>query len=160
MEIRNPVYTEDGLIDCELNHPQFGWIPFTANPNDSEQTGRDAYQLALGMGIAAYVPPTAEDVLAAQRAGMRLTFAQLLIGLVAEGWITQAEGTAWLAGTPPAVVSALIAQLPAEQQFAALARAVRPSEVLRLDALVVAMGQAAGKTPEELDEFFQTYRNV
>ena len=160
MEIRNPIYTEDGLIDCELNHPQFGWIPFTANPNDSEQHGRDAFQLALGMGVAAYVPPSAEDVLAAQRAGMRLTFAQLLIGLVAEEWITQAEGTAWLAGTPPAAVTALIAQLPTGEQFPALARALRPSEVLRNDPLVTAMAAFEGKTPEEVDTFFTTYAMV
>lgn len=158
-EIRNPVFTYDGLIDCEVNHPEFGWIPFTANPNDPEAHGRAIFQSALAMGPqAAPSGPPPEQALV--RSFMRLSFAQLLIGLVAEGWITQAEGTAWLAGTPPAVVNALIAQLPAEQQFAALARAVRPSEVLRLDALVVDMGQAAGKTPEELDIFFQTYSNV
>lgn len=104
--------------------------------------------------------PNPEEILATQRADMRLTFAQLLIGLVAEGWITQAEGEAWLAGTLPAPVTALIDTLPAEQQFAAKARAIAPSAVLRSDPLVNALGAAQGKTPEQLDAFFQTYAQV
>lgn len=89
-----------------------------------------------------------------------ITFAQLMIGLVAEGWISEAEGEAWLAGTLPAPVVALIGTLPAPQQFAAKARASRPSEVLRLDPLVVSLGSAQNKTPEEIDQFFRTYAQV
>lgn len=112
-------------------------------------------------------PYTAEEIAAVQaaqaaaaeaaRARMSLTFAQLLIGLVAEGWITQAEGTAWLTGTLPAPVTALIATLPPAEQFPALARASRPSVVLRSDPLVVELGANQGKTPEEIDDFFRTY---
>ena len=34
------------------------------------------------------------------------------------------------------------------------ARAVAPSVVLRNDSLVIALGAAQGKTPEQLDAFF------
>lgn len=91
---------------------------------------------------------------------VKLTFAQLLIGLVAEGWITEAEGDGWLAGTLPAPVLSLIATLPAEARFPAKARAIRPSEVLRRDPLVEMLGAAQGKTPAELDQFFATYSQV
>lgn len=87
----------------------------------------------------------------------RLTFAQLLIGLVAEAWITEAEGEAWLSGTLPAPVLGLISTLPAEQQFPAKARALRPSEVIRNDPLVEMLGAAQGKSSAELDAFFATY---
>lgn len=89
-----------------------------------------------------------------------ISFAQLLIGLVAEGWLTQAEGEAWLDGVLPAPLTALIDSLPAEARFVALARAKRPSEILRDDPMVVALGAAQGKTAEELDQFFCTYANV
>lgn len=89
-----------------------------------------------------------------------ISFAQLLIGLVTEQWITEAEGEAWLAGTLPGAVLLVIDGLPAEQRFAAKARALRPSEVLRSDPLVAAMGTAAGKTEAEIDAFFQTYAGV
>lgn len=88
---------------------------------------------------------------------VQVTFAQLLIGLVAEGWITEAEGDGWLAGTLPAPVVALINTLPAPARFPAKARAIRPSTVLRHDPLVEMLGVAQGKTPEELDTFFATY---
>lgn len=89
-----------------------------------------------------------------------LSFAQLLTGLVAEQWISEFEGEQWLQGVLPPQVTTLIETLPQEQQFAAKARASRPSEVLRMDPLVVAMGAAQGKTPEELDQFFRTYAGV
>jgi hypothetical protein len=86
-----------------------------------------------------------------------LTFAQLMIGLVSEGWITTAEGEAWLTGTLPAPVLALIGTLPAGQQFAAKARAIRPTLIERADPLVVMLGTAQGKEVEDMDNFFRKY---
>ena len=107
---------------------------------------------------------TAEQVQEAStqtaRDGMRLTFSQLLIGLVAEQWITEAEGEAWLAGNVPAAAASLISELPQGQRFAAKARAVRPSVVLRTDPLLIALADAGDKTPEQLDAFFVTYAQV
>lgn len=37
---RNPVRLDDGRIDLEIEHPHYGWIPFTADPNDVEDHGR------------------------------------------------------------------------------------------------------------------------
>jgi len=85
-----------------------------------------------------------------------ITFAQLLIKLVREAWITEAEGLAWLGGVLPPGVLALIATLPQAERFAATARALRPSEVLRADPLVNIMAAAIGKAGE-LDDFFRTY---
>lgn len=59
MNICNPIFTADNRIDCEIEHPDFGWIPFTADPNDVEQHGRDIYEAALAMGPAPYVAPPA-----------------------------------------------------------------------------------------------------
>lgn len=89
-----------------------------------------------------------------------LSLAQLLIGLVAEQWITEADGEGWLAGTLPAAVTAVIDTMPPEHRFAAKARSLRPSDVLRADPLVAAMGAAAGKTETEIDDFFRTYAQV
>lgn len=58
MEIRNPIFTETGAIDCEIKHEKYGWIPFTASENDVEQHGREIFSAALEMGPSAYVPPT------------------------------------------------------------------------------------------------------
>ena len=60
MQIRNIRYNQHGTIDCEIEHPHFGWIPFTADPNDVEQHGRDIYAAALAAGPAPYEPPEPE----------------------------------------------------------------------------------------------------
>ena len=89
-----------------------------------------------------------------------LSFAQLLIGLVCEGWLTESEADAWTDGVLPAAILALIATLPPEQQFAARTRARVRSEIIRTDALVQALGVIQGKTPEQLDQFFIKYGEV
>lgn len=38
-EVRNAVYiTDQGHIDCEINHPDYGWIPYTIAPDDEDMT--------------------------------------------------------------------------------------------------------------------------
>ena len=90
-----------------------------------------------------------------------LSFAQMLIGLVSEGWITVDEGRAWRdrVSLPTAVV-AVISALPEEQQFAAETKALAASVVIRSDPLVSSMAIAAGRTEEEIDNFFRTYSQV
>ena len=60
MQIRNPIYTATGNIDCGIEHPQFGWIPFTASEDDPEEHGRLIYAAALEIGPAEYVPPSVD----------------------------------------------------------------------------------------------------
>jgi hypothetical protein len=64
MQIRNPVFTANGAIICEVEHPQYGWIPFTADLLDPEKHGREIYEAALAMSPAPYVPvvPTPEEI--------------------------------------------------------------------------------------------------
>ena len=35
MNYRNAKHIANGLIDCEINHPLHGWIPFTCDPADT-----------------------------------------------------------------------------------------------------------------------------
>lgn len=74
MDWRNPKYNQFGTIDIEVNHPRFGWIPFTAEPTDPEQSGRDLHATVLAAGgIAPYVaptPPTAADISAMDLANL------------------------------------------------------------------------------------------
>ena len=110
-----------------------------------------AVQEAIANGEPVGTPPTPPVIIP------NLSFAQLLIGLVTEGWITESEGGGWLVGTLPAPVLAVIATLPAGQQFAAKARAIRPSVIVRADPLVASLAAAEGKTSADIDAFFTTY---
>lgn len=57
MEFRNCRYTKAGTVNCEINHPQYGWIPFHATPDDVEQHGREIYAEAIKGEVAPYEPP-------------------------------------------------------------------------------------------------------
>lgn len=64
MEYRNAAYNADGsTIDCEVNHPELGWVAYTASPNDPEQTGRDLHaQIVADDAAAAYVAPEPDPI--------------------------------------------------------------------------------------------------
>jgi hypothetical protein len=66
MEYRNAKYINDnGWIDCEINHSEYGWIPYTLDPNDTDMTINNNDLLAAmnaNGDVAAYVPPTAAEI--------------------------------------------------------------------------------------------------
>lgn len=68
-EARNASFIDAvGTIDCEINHPEFGWIPYTISDLDTDTTiDNAAIKALLGSDVAAYVPPT-QDELDAQAA--------------------------------------------------------------------------------------------
>ena len=157
MNFRNPVYASNNWINCEIEHPTLSWIPFLADPNDTgaEFDVAELYdRMTRSPSLQPYVP-VPEVVVVPD-----LSFPQLLIGLVAEGWISETDGDDWLSGTLPSAVLAVISGLPLAMQFPAKARALRPSFVQRTDPLVAALATYEDKTPEELDEFFLTYSQV
>lgn len=143
MNITNAQLTATGSIAALIDGVQ---MTIPADPGNRHY----AAMVAAGVTPAPYTAPP-------EPIPQQMTFAQLLIGLVAEGWITEAEGDAWLEGRIPAAARALIATLPQSQRFAAKARTARPSVVLRNDSLVVALGSEQGR---DLDAFFATYSAV
>lgn len=74
MNYRNAQRLANGMIDCEIEHETFGWVPFTCDPND---TGALFDVAALHATIdadpatAAYVPPTQAELDAAAAADVR-----------------------------------------------------------------------------------------
>lgn len=59
-DVRNLRYNGDGGIDCEINHEELGWIPFTAHPFDVEKRGREIFKYAEQGSygtVTPYVPP-------------------------------------------------------------------------------------------------------
>jgi len=65
METRNPTYNHVGTIDCEINHPVYGWLPFTATPDDVEPLGREIFAATRASAGKYVAPPVNLDRLAA-----------------------------------------------------------------------------------------------
>jgi hypothetical protein len=87
MQFRNPEYNEHGTIDCEINHPDYGWIPHTIPADENPQL----QAAAIEAGPAPYTPPPAPDpaiALAEWRnnavaSKVQIRFALLQMGLLA-----------------------------------------------------------------------------
>jgi hypothetical protein len=66
MKYRNAKYINDsGWVECEINHPEFGWIPYGLNPADTDMTvNNDDLLAAMAKSgdVAAYVPPTQAEL--------------------------------------------------------------------------------------------------
>ena len=65
-EVRNGIYLSDDHTDfnCEINHPQYGWIEYTAQSDDDDYTiDNEALRTLLGSNIAPYVGISTEQQL-------------------------------------------------------------------------------------------------
>ena len=59
-------------IDVEINHPEYGWIPYLLTDYDTDMTiNNDELLELIGSSYAAYVPPTQEELDAALAASIR-----------------------------------------------------------------------------------------
>ena len=74
-EVRNAqsLNVENTLFDVEINHPDYGWIPYTLDPNDTDDTVDNSELLTLiGSSYAAYVAPTQAELDAELASNLRL----------------------------------------------------------------------------------------
>lgn len=81
-QIRNAVSLQsDNLrMDVEIDHPEFGWIPYTLNPADTDMTiDNDAIMALIGTDFTAYVAPTQEELDAQAAASVRAQRDALLV---------------------------------------------------------------------------------
>lgn len=65
MNYRNAKYIAKDIIDCEIEHPEYGWIPYTLNPRDTDNTiDNDSLlrKMAFNNDVEPYVPPTKEEI--------------------------------------------------------------------------------------------------
>jgi len=50
-------------FDLEIEHPQFGWIPYTLDPTDDDETiDNDALLVLIGNAFTAYIAPTQAEL--------------------------------------------------------------------------------------------------
>lgn len=138
MQVKNLKYNQFGTIDCEIEHPIYGWIPFTASPNDSEPLGVEIYNHAINgeLGTVEEYVPTSPVVSIPSFVTMR----QARLALLQQGLLSQ--------------VQTAIDSLPSPQKEAAQIEWDYSSEVHRNKPFVQLLGAALGLTEEQLDNLF------
>ena len=73
-EVRNAqsLQSDNLWMNVEINHPDHGWIPYTVDPSDTDNTIDNSAILALvGSDFGAYVAPTQAELDAASAAQIR-----------------------------------------------------------------------------------------
>jgi hypothetical protein len=94
INFRNPAWNSFGTIDCEIEHPVFGWIPFTADPNDVESHGQAIFNAAAPIAEP-YIPPSPEEqaaqALAQERNNMVCSRMQAKIAMYQAGILEAVE---------------------------------------------------------------------
>jgi hypothetical protein len=73
-EVRNAqsLNADNTAFEVEINHPEFGWIPYGLNPDDTDMTVDNSVLLELiGSDFEAYVAPTQAELDAELAASLR-----------------------------------------------------------------------------------------
>jgi len=73
-EVRNAqsLNAENTMFEVDINHPDYGWIPYGLNPDDTDMTVDNSVLLELiGSDYAAYVAPTQAELDAELAANLR-----------------------------------------------------------------------------------------
>lgn len=68
------IINDKGWVNCEINHPEYGWIPYTLDPADTDMTiNNDDLLAAMAANgdVAPYLPPTQEELDAETAAAIR-----------------------------------------------------------------------------------------
>jgi hypothetical protein len=72
MNYRNPKFLQNGWIDCEIEHPEYGWVPFTCDPSDKGALFDTAALFAeMQPHAVAYAPPSQDELDAIAAADVR-----------------------------------------------------------------------------------------
>jgi hypothetical protein len=132
---RNPRFNALGTIDGEIEHPQLGWVPFTASPDDPESLGRELYAAAMAgeFGpVAEYVPPPP----APPPVPAVISRRQARLALLNAGLLESVEAA--IANAPPAV------RITYEDA----------TEWWRDDPLIAELAQSLGLSESQVDELF------
>jgi hypothetical protein len=73
-QIRNAasVQADNARMNVEINHPDYGWIPYTLDPDDTDNTiNNDEVMALIGSNFTAYVAPTQAELDAETAANVR-----------------------------------------------------------------------------------------
>lgn len=75
--------TSNTHIDVEIEHPEYGWIPYTITEEDTDTTiDNDALVTLIGSNFEEYVPPTQEELDAEAAEAVRYNRDMLLVSEV------------------------------------------------------------------------------
>lgn len=134
MNYRNPAYNAAGTIDCEVDHPDFGWIPITISPDDPPTA--ELYATVSTGDVAPYEAPTVS--IEQQREAMVVSRFQAKAALSNAGMLATVQALMDDPSTPE------VYRLAWQDAL----------EFRRLSPTLTAMNAVLGLTDEQIDDLF------
>ena len=94
MNYKNAKQNENGTIDCDIEHPVYGWIPATLSPDD-EETAELYEEVSTSGSAAEFTPyiPTAEQQKVLDRQAALQTYNSTITAMI--GTVPQTEIDSW-----------------------------------------------------------------
>ena len=157
MDIRNPTYNAFGGIDCEIEHPVYGWIPFTATVDDVEPLGAKVFAYAVEASPEPYVAPidpTPEEVLAGWRATARTSKTAFCLAAYGAGILAPDDAIAAAQGIWPATLAGALAGLPEAAVTQAKITWAAAQVIERSNPLVLSVAAFLKLSGEQIDGLF------
>lgn len=159
MNFRNAQYNQFGTIDCEVEHPNLGWIPFTASQTDVGGDGAGIFEAAKDTATEYVAPPpppepTPEELLEQARAAAFLSRDQFLLAAVAAGIVTEEVAEEAASGAWPAGFNTFLSDLTASQRITAKATWADGVRVARNNPILALIAADQGITDAQLDALF------
>lgn len=153
MRAYNPIWanSEHTMIDIILDHPTYGEIPFTADPDDVEPHGRELFARAVAgeFGeIQEFVPQEIELI------PISITRRQCAIEMLYRGLITNDEAIAMASSsTPPALIENIFNTF-AEPEKTIARIDFSANSYLRNNLLLNILMTNIGASGQDIDRFF------
>ena len=154
MEWRNPKFNVFGTVDVEINHPAYGWVWFTASPDDTEVGMRMLHDEVIAVGnIAPYEPPPEQPVPVPEEISRR----QFYQVLAKAGKITKAEALAAIQyGAIPAALQTIIdGMMNEEDAFEAQMLLAGATTFYRSHPFVLVIAITHRMTEAEMDDLWR-----
>ena len=148
----NPRWDGSGGITVDLNHPEFGSVPFTVLPDTGESHTQEMWETLQGRDdIGPYTAPDEDD----PRATMVLPRMEFAQRAAEAGHITWPEATAWATGSElPQIAQDLINAAPAASRDRLAFTLLASMNVRRLAPEIVTLAGVLNLTDEEVDALF------
>ena len=112
-QFRNAQHYRDNTVECEVNHKEFGWIPFLAAANDDQEYGRELYRQLVEEHAIEIAPTDGARILSQDSSAARSKRDALL---QQTDW-TQVLDIPESTRTPYAIYRQELRDLPAQEGF-------------------------------------------
>lgn len=151
MRMLNPRRLVDGRIDAKIEHPELGWIPYTASPDGDPEIWRE---LQARADIAPY-DPASDPIIAEKRASASTTRTAFCLALKRAGILSPADAITAAKGDWPDSFTAALDALPGgiDRDEAQIVWAA-VSEIVRTDPVLLALQSYLSLTDEQVDGLF------